>query len=273
MRSASEVIRLWEDADEDSSQQSVSNLGAIPNPAAGVVTIQHPNRIRRRFKKTKWPWGYEDREDRKMSRAKDFLGIFEQDEPAVMDVTPGEVETSVEEKPIDKEELLTKISSMKDLIDGSMDTCIATIKRAETDDEIKMASSVLRATLSGVVSGFQEGRNKPKVRKREVREQAWLDTGEVDLCANYDPDEASCKSGCSSEVVVAGDVCPYIQDQSVCDCYLAESGESQKKVREQFDCGNLIEGEICETGCPTEGVDKGSKCPFLGSQMGCGCYQ
>ena len=79
MITANDVIKLWESFEEEEGEQSVANLGAIPNPAVGVVTIQHPNRIRRKFKKSKNPWGYGDyldKEERQVSRASEFNKLF-----------------------------------------------------------------------------------------------------------------------------------------------------------------------------------------------------
>jgi len=222
---------MWDDFGEQ-GRQSVANLGVIPRPVLGVV-VQHPNRIRKKSKKSRWPWGYENKEEMRMSRASELSKLLEQEEPAVVDVTPTTVTPpppAEEPEPLDKELVLGKISSAKELIDGAMDVCISTIKGAETDDEIRMAVSTLRGAVSSVASSMSE----------KVDEQTWMDRGEIDLCSKYEPDDAACGPGCPSEAVAAGRLCPYIEDQSVCGCY-STVGES-RKVKEQatFKIGDKV---------------------------------
>ena len=227
MITANDVIKLWESFEEEEGEQSAANLGTIPNPAVGVVTIQHPNRIRRKFKKSKNPWGYGDyldKEERQVSRASEFNRIFNEQGDVIMpgattSEEPVVVDTPAEEpKPVDKGQILDRIKSAQMLLDGSFDTCISAIKKAKNDDDIRMALSVLKGAAVGVANGMQES--------RRIREAS--------MCQNYVWVSNSCDSGCPVEDISPGDSCPYVPPQGhmkhqvECDCY-AEFGESRKK--------------------------------------------
>jgi hypothetical protein len=242
MITANDVIKLWESFEEEGGEQSAANLGAIPNPTVGVVTIQHPNRIRRKFKKSKNPWGYGDyldKEEGQMSRASEFNRMFNEQGDVIMpgattSEEPVVVDTPAEEpKPVDKGQILDRIKSAQMLLDGSFDTCISAIKKAKNDDDIRMALSVLKGAAVGVANGMQESRS------RKIQEQ---DTGKYMLCIHYRSSGGLCGTGCDNEGVEKGDPCPFHTPDSTdqvylsmhpnhqpdCTCYEA-IGESRKK--------------------------------------------